>query len=1787
MSTQINSSGIYNAFSNSITVKGLTGTKSNDIPDEKTTINLTSVGTEDLQAIDTFLKSSNPEKWKVKIDDKYIDLSKDSKEWLNLLKSKITKGSVTKAEFKIIDNKPAIEVFLRNASENVGIHDKDGSSLNPFQDYEDPLVLGKKIYTFDTPEKAEDFCKKRSGAEIIVRNKEGKYDIFEIKGDAKKVISSSDFQENYSSFTKNISNMMGGTHSFISTSDNKLMSLVGHTAVEIPNINYNLARVDLDLKLEDINGIETDGLRDLNGTIKGSISIDIQHKLEEVLNGLGLPQNTRVNIEYDSKEKVFRAEINYQKGVLDATPTVLTLKPLENGSLSIDALGLLGVNLNLNNGIALGVDALGKVNYQLVDVNTTKNNSPNVNILGKNFTASKTENGAYSFSPTATNYDLFVDIPSNFEFNLPLAGKQDISIDKLDDMEKYIHKTIADTVVNLAKSFNNVGFKIPEKLLKIDSNKLTQEDKQLINDFVNGKVPLQIDLEKYIQVKGFERISINELEPNIKFVNTADNQLGVTFDTKVIASTNGNAKELATVDKGGSDKISVSIDASINNVSSSLSTKLDAEAHVDSNKKADFEKKFGIKASGDFNLKAEVAVNAETNNLNNLDISADVSISAKNASIEIPNTNVVANLNVKPSKIGSDVKLSQEDNKISLNADVETVLSGTLKSKDNKQTLAEINYLSVKGNLVCESEKGLAKLTSSGAIAVTGKFDNFSVTNLSSYGSFRYLEKDGISISSSASISLKGSANKPAIIKSNDGKERFQINNINGSGSINFNKDGSIHNSHVKGNVDIQGSITGNPYALKATGNVKINRLADGTMQFDLKTASVDKLQFNDVTLEGIKNLSGKITYNPKTKEIFIESLTDEPQNITGKINGKDLSIKGASSKIKIDGTFTNKDNASLSIIPEGNVQSIKYDNYELKDFSMKGGRLLVGASKSNGNSIQSLILENLMPNVPLEVKGKLIDDKKNAIDLNIVANGSVTIDSQKYLNQTRKYCISSDVNINKLTFGNLKFENVKIEGMLASQDGKIFVDGNDNSKKLVFDANLIQGNRKEKIHFDTNGTLQIEKTSTGLELACNQKLNVVYEDVELKDAVINGKIKYTDVNGNKTVNFSSLNGQNNLTMTGALSFSSIEKNKRMLINFDNLQLDGSATIERDGNIKFNDLKTKMAGNVNGIALDLVTECNTFEKGNYNIKISGEIQNAIEIGSGFTVQRLNQDEIKIIGDMNTKTNGDVAFKKMTSYLNKLPLGSEYHRELKELDKMTYNLKDADMALDMDNLSIKFNKKTKAVELETDIKGGIKGLTAVYNTAGDYSINSGLAKNILEKYKNISENTKEMLNNIILSKKSTTLPKEKFESMLTSLKIPSYDIEMLKKEFKVPEYNADGGVSGHLTINSLTGKTTISNGELYAGLDKLNKIFGNLMKEDYSRTGAITEFRDKNDKQILDIYLNKDMKKKFPIELDPNKTGISKDGSLDFKLSTSVFFDIFGITLHGKTKLGVENGSLKLSLDKLNVLGFIGVKGYGTEKLDEQLEQMFDGSEKSQKALYELTKTKASSNFKDSWIKSGKQAIGKEFDKGLEKELEKLNLNSLEKYTEHYGFIKVDLKNHAIYLDLAGLISDPNPVDGRGNKKSSTVIKFEDTENIFLDGKKSELVQKDETLAQNQEKFSIKFNMEVVEPNTQAIVSDVVDFIDAIDVKTGVSGLVDVLDAENTVINSAGKAYDKIIDKQVNPTLEQIDKTKTTIEGVEKTIKTKVNTTGGQVNNVVKDANTKVNQAENSRKGLGI
>jgi len=1791
MSTQINPSVTYNnsIFGRSITVSGLTNSKASDIHDEKTTINLTSIGSDDLKTIDTFLKSSNPEKWKIKIDDKYIDLSKDSKEWLTKLKGEIGKNSITKAELKTVDGKPAIEFFLRNTTEDVGIHDKNGYSLNPFSDYEDPLILGKKLNTFDSPEKAEEFCKKRSGAEIIVRNKEGQYDIFEIKGDPDELLSSADFENNYSSFSRNINNMMGGTHSFISTSDNKLMALSGHTAVEIPKINYNLAKVDLNLKLEDINGIETDGLKDLNGTIKGSISIDIQHKLEEILNGLGLPKNTRINIEYDASEKAFKASINYQKGVIDVTPNVLTIRPMENGALNIDALGLVGVNLNLNNGIALGVDAFGVVNFQAVDINTTKENSPNVSIFGKNFSGTRNESGTHSFTPSATNYNLFPNVPSTFVLPIPTIGIPAVKtaivhVDAIDDFEKSAHKTIADTIVNLAKSLNDAGFKIPDKLLKVNSSDLSKDDKQLINDFVNGKIPLEIDLERYIQVKGFEKISVNQLDPNIKFVNTPDNQLGVTFDTKIVASTNGNVKELATQDKAGSDKLSITIDADINNVSSSLNTKLEAEAHVDKTKKADFEKKFGVRASGDINLSAEIDVDAPTNDFNKLDISADVSVSIKNASIEIPNSNIVANLSVKPSKISTDVNVSQENNKININANVETTLYGSIKSKDNKQTMAKFDYLSVKGNVVCESEKGLAKLSANGAVGVTGSFDSFSVSNFNSYGSFRYKEKDGILISASAGVSIKGYGGKPAEVKSNDGKDIVQINNINGSGSVRFDKNGNITNSNIKGTIDIKGSTQDNPYALKASGDIKINRLPNGAMQFDVKMASIDKLQFNDVTLEGLKNISGRITYNPLTKEISIESLTNEPQNITGKINGKDIVIKEATSKLVINGTFTNKDNATLSIIPEGTIKSFKYDDYELKDFSVKGGRLLVGASKSSQNSVQSLTLESVDQKTPFEIKGKLIDDKKNAVDLEIVSTGSINIDAIKIKDQPRKYSIRSNVNISKLKFGDLNFENVKIDGRLETQNGKISINGNSQEQKLIFDATLIQNGKKEKIYFDTNGKVDIDKTQNSLEVSCDQKVNIIYEDVELKDADIKGKIKYTDIDGNKTVNFTN-NGEETLKITGKLTFNSSEKisegnYKKMVANFENIQLDGSATIEKDGKISFNNLKANVTGNLNGIDLDLITEVNGSEKGNYDIKISGNVQNAIELNSGLTVKRLSQDEIQITGDLNTKTEGDVAFKKMTNYLDKLPLGKEYHNQLGQINKMTYNLKDADMAMDMNNLSIKFNEKTKVVEFDCDIKGGVKGLTAVYNAQGDYNINSGLAKNVLEKYKDLSESTKGMLNTIITSKKNTTLSNEKFTAMLKTAGIPEKDIAIIKSEMKVPEYNADGGVSGHLNINSSTGTAKITNGEIYAGLDKFNKILSNFMKEDLSKTGTITEFREKDNKKILDIYTSSDMKQKFPIELDPNKTGVSEDGSLNVKVSTSVFFDLINVDIKGETVLGVENGLLKLSLDKLNILGFIGVKDFGTEKANEQLEQMFDGSDKSQKALYEAIKNKEVSKFKENYAKTGKPTEGREYERELKKGLEKLHLNSLEKYTEFYGVIRVDMKKNAIYMDIASLMSDPGQTDKYGKQKSSTVIKLEDTKNIFLDGRKSELAQKDKTVSENQEKFSFKFNMEVTDPNTQVVVNDVVDFIDDIKVKNVVEGVVDVLDTENTLIQGLGDTYENIIKNNVNPALEEIDKTKANIEQIDKTVKTEVKKTSNQVNNVVNDVNKVVNQADN-------
>lgn len=54
----------------------------------------------------------------------------------------------------------------------------------------------------------------------------------------------------------------------------------------------------------DINGIQnTSGLQDWQGTLNGTVSVDIKSKLEETLNKLDLPKGTRVNVNYDEKQK--------------------------------------------------------------------------------------------------------------------------------------------------------------------------------------------------------------------------------------------------------------------------------------------------------------------------------------------------------------------------------------------------------------------------------------------------------------------------------------------------------------------------------------------------------------------------------------------------------------------------------------------------------------------------------------------------------------------------------------------------------------------------------------------------------------------------------------------------------------------------------------------------------------------------------------------------------------------------------------------------------------------------------------------------------------------------------------------------------------------------------------------------------------------------------------------------------------------------------------------------------------------------------------------------------------------------------------------------------------------------------------------------------------------------------------------------------------------------------------------------------------------------------------------
>lgn len=1719
-------------------------TKNNPNIKNDKTIDLTTVNKEeDLGKINKFIQEveSNPanlENWNVKVNDSYIDISENKQSSLKLMKDvkKYAEGKDT-FDGKLYSNKELIltEIKLPDfSSKSLGEHDTDGYTLNPLDnvitsgsDLKNKLILGKPLKVFGNVADAEKYAKSIAGSEVIIRNKNNQYEVHQVKritnsdefkesdGDGK--IRANNFTENHSRFDKGFLKSVGSDKGFLVTDDNQTLEIAGQTGIEVGKADYNVVSTDMSLKLIDTNGIQnTNGLHDWQGTLNGQISIDLKPKLEEVLNSLDLPKGTRVNVDYNETDKSFDVKLNYEMvservGEL----TALKIKPEANGSLSLSSIGVFNANINLKDGLSVNANA---------------------GFIGASANISAKETDQISVDAKAKVGPLKTQANANFQKNID--NKYDVGLNVGKSSNKNIfptvlnsdaHKTIAGAVISICDSIEQAGFIMPQELKNAkaniknwgsdDSKAKSQEvkDKQVINDFVNGNLKMQYDLSKQMNLKGFPNASINKFDPNIQF-NSENQKLNVVFNnSELIASSDGKSKVEAQKNSTP-DLLSVDLKANLNNTTANVKTNIKLQADITDEERNDFSKKLtemganptNAKISGSFS--AEINAKGETNSskLNNINMSADVSIKTNDVSVFLPNTNTKINLRKADLKAGADIKVLQEDNRTSLKADAKVSLSGFSVFNGNEK-LVSLGASSFKGKLsydykesVGEDNKKTTKtkiLVQGHLDVINGKYDDFNVKKLSADGLVSYTEKEGVSFSSTTESAIKLSG----VISNPEQNTNLNIKNIFGYGRVDVDKNGAIKSAEIKagstGNSEfkVDGQIQGQNFTLEANlktkGQVKFNNNNE-KIDFSIN-GDLDKFKMGDLDLQNIKNLNANISYDQKNNSITISANTGKNLDLKGKIQGQDFTFKGnASVTIQLDQTT-----GKLNVTPNAKVEHLGLGNFELKDAELKGTKI----SLTPNNGFNKIQLESL-DNQNIEFKGTFINGKSTT-PVNIKGNGNIEVNASK-TGQNTTYTLTSNSDFEKFEIDDVKFKNATLDGKVSFDGQNITLGGATNEQYLNFKAQSVDSSGKDtNLEFLAKGNLTLipSKNNSGFEfISKNTELKKgVINDISIDDAKLNGRIIYNKNGSESSISFKGLDDKNpQLNISGQVTRTEIDKNNKenkYVAKIEDLGLEGGVTFENN-KMKFVDLKSEITGNINGVPINNLISLESNKDGSLELSLGGDTD-GLYLGSSLKIKSLPDGKMNItsIGDNGSLKFGvdskDDILKMLddVSKIGGISSNPNLAKDMNNIKKQMATFSTLNMQADLGNFNLIYDPKGKNVYLDSDLNGQIgTKLSVDRNTDINFKhvdiqgkLKADTESNELSIANGVMKGTTDNLEDMILSSlaKSGVIPKDyKFdkETDMVTFKKEDYDVNINMKKTGIGD------------------KSRIS---LKTGID-LGPVNLN-----YNLTTKIT----------VENIAPKGQPPKNVVKIHLDKSNISGLATLDLQGKAR--------TLFGLVKMDVNK---KLELQRNPYLDFV---------------ETLDNSKTNTEADYKKVRQDFEQNFLS---KLPSDASERERNRKLEKALKENNLDSFDNYQMHTGAFQL-LDRKTIIFDLEEFLK--NETSGQAE------FSIEPSKNI-LSGNESE------------DNFNLNFSMKVKNLNTGDIelpkdektpsnVGQILNQLpkildDTLDVSQKIQGTAKDI---NSGVSSASSTFKR----EVNNTVGQVGNINNEIRGTNSQIKSNFNT----------------------------
>lgn len=1026
---------------------------------------------------------------------------------------------------------------------NIGEHDKG------YDDTSDTLSLGRELATFDNPEAAEQFALERSGAEVVVRNNDGSFSVYDLQSSrAGKQIEASDFEGNTSHFQHGLAETLGGTHAFVATDDDHIMAVAGDTAVDTGHIDYEIIRMDVDVRAEDYNGIGDLGTNDQVVTVNGQVDIDFMARGEELLNQQ-LPAGVRADISYDANTTMYT--VTFQGDVSSLTQA--TIGTDTGGSVTIASVEISAAALTLPaTGVSRGLDLAVQMN-------------------------------------DGVNQQVHSALEQIFSGD-SLAGELSEQLGKLtsDMATGLVYGSKAGTIRYLAQTMESKGLAVDPLLLHMDPMNLSPAERTAIDQFtgqtgltfdynnqgvisvnIDSRLELSSDRTGTIPTPMVERSDQVHLHTTGR-VGSLSSSARTTMDAELHVSEDEAEGVRETID-GMYNTYTIDADAieNLGDMSPDIQAFLQASEGLTFNTEQAFrdyirgaslgaagqtpftisdqevldilhetDQPYDVTASGDLHIvgtnTTEVRTSALASGAVNLDpsqIFADTFSS--NSTFAVSGNNVV----ISPESLGYSLTMSQlqaggaagvefteHENSFVISSQAAFDASGSIQSHESGETIASFDGFQVQGSVTYDDQGSHSGIHVEGQATLRqGNFGEYQAQGLQisgqlDYGDLGALQLQGVGADFSASGTVV------------NGNTAYIMHDIQGEGEgthrVAFNGDGSLTEVEASGHIHFEKQTDGETdFAIDANASIHFQQRLDGTIQIT-GSGMINELQLGDTLIEDLNIPAGAtLTYDPASGQISVEASAGRELSIDARIDGEPFRIQGeVGASLTINGTAT-ADGVDLTIIPTGQIESMQYGTSRIDDFTIGGGQ--IGLSVDNDST--HLSFAPISEDQPFEIQGTLveinspeddIDPLPDAVQpISLRATGTVNLDITEQEGEV-VYELSSDAMIEQAVLGPNGIAALSIEGKIqVTSDGQMSVAGNNPDEPFRVSGYLVE---YDQDLFGTVDTSNVQITGprdpvTGLPapnlvVEASGHLNITPEDGDSNGYTFSGSADLTQL---------------------------------------------------------------------------------------------------------------------------------------------------------------------------------------------------------------------------------------------------------------------------------------------------------------------------------------------------------------------------------------------------------------------------------------------------------------------------------------------------------------------------------------------------------------------------------------------------------------------------------------------------------------------------------------------------